>query len=92
MDGFPTVIFEAMACGLPYVTTKVSAIPEIVEDGVNGFITEPASPELFSQKIIEVSRLSSDELFEVIRKAQEDVENISSVEKTMNRFIDTIKE
>ena len=92
MDGFPTVIFEAMACGLPYVTTKVSAIPEIVEDGVNGFITEPESPELFAQKIIEVSRLSSDELFEVIRKAQEDVENISSVEKTMNRFIDTIKE
>ena len=92
MDGFPTVIFEAMACGLPYVTTEVSAIPEIVEDGVNGFITKPEDPKLFAEKIREVSNLSANELFEVIKKAQEDVENISSVDRTMNRFIDTIKE
>ena len=79
-DGFPTVIFEAMANGLPVVTTKVSAIPEIISDYDNGFIIDPENPQLLADKIIEIS------------KAQEDVKNISSVDKTMNRYLDTIKE
>jgi glycosyltransferase involved in cell wall biosynthesis len=91
MDGFPTSIFEAMGCGVPFVTTSVSAIPEIVKDGVNGFITEPENPEKFAAKILEVSKLSADELFEIRKRAQKDVKSISSVDNTMNRFIDTIK-
>lgn len=91
-DGFPTVIFEAMANGLPVVTTKVSAIPEIISDYDNGFIIEPENPQLLADKIIEISKLSNEKLFEIRKKAQEDVKNISSVDKTMNRYLDTIKE
>jgi glycosyltransferase involved in cell wall biosynthesis len=40
-DGIPNVIVEAMAAGLPVVTTPVSGIPEIIEDGVNGLLVEP---------------------------------------------------
>lgn len=35
-DGIPNVIAEAMALGVPVITTRVSAIPELVEDGVTG--------------------------------------------------------
>ena len=91
-DGFPTVIFEAMANGLPVVTTKVSAIPEIISDYVNGFIIDPENPRLLADKILEISKLSNEKLFEIRKKAQEDVKNISSVDKTMNRYLDTIKE
>lgn len=90
MDGFPTVIFEAMAVGLPYLTTAVSAIPEIVEDGVNGFICEPENPEKFAEKIREISEIPNDEMYKIRLQAQNDVKNISSVDKTMNTYIDVI--
>ncbi len=37
-DGIPVAMMEAMACGVPTVSTKVSGIPELVEDGVNGLL------------------------------------------------------
>jgi hypothetical protein len=44
MDGIPTVLMEAMAAGLPVLTTAISGIPDLVQDGVTGVICE-ASPE-----------------------------------------------
>lgn len=38
MDNLPTVIMEAMAAGLPVVSTPVAAVPEMVVEGRNGFL------------------------------------------------------
>ena len=86
MDGFPTVIFESMAVGLPILTTSVSAIPEIIQDHVNGFITEPNNPEKFADKILEVSKVPYEKMLTIRKQAQKDVKNISSVEKTMKTY------
>lgn len=91
MDGFPTVVFESMAVGLPILTTKVSAIPEIINDGENGFIVQPENPSELALKIKEISSLSDEKLFEIRKKAQDDVIANSSVEKTMNRYIETLQ-
>ena len=40
-DGIPNVLVEAMACGLPVVSTSVGGIPELVTHGENGFLTSP---------------------------------------------------
>ena len=43
-DGLPNVVVEALSQGLPVVSTRVSALPEIVEDGVNGRLVPPEDP------------------------------------------------
>ena len=41
MDNLPTVIMEAMATGLPVVSTNISGIPEMVIENETGFLVEP---------------------------------------------------
>ncbi|HSV05684.1 MAG TPA: glycosyltransferase [Candidatus Binatus sp.] len=41
VDALPTVLLEAMACGLPVVSTALSGIPEIVADGETGYLVPP---------------------------------------------------
>ncbi|MEM6988021.1 MAG: glycosyltransferase family 4 protein [Pseudomonadota bacterium] len=47
-DGIPNVIAEAMILRLPVVTTRVSAIPELVEDGVSGHLVPVDNVEDFA--------------------------------------------
>jgi glycosyltransferase involved in cell wall biosynthesis len=47
-DGIPNVIAEAMAIGVPVVSTSVSGIPELVEHNVTGLLVPPESPEMLA--------------------------------------------
>jgi glycosyltransferase involved in cell wall biosynthesis len=38
MDGIPTVVMEAMASGLPVLTSDLSGIPDLVDDGITGMV------------------------------------------------------
>ena len=37
-DGMPNALIESMSCGLPVVTTPITGIPDLIEDGKNGFM------------------------------------------------------
>ena len=43
-DGFPNVLAESMAMGVPVVSTAISGIPEMIDDGVHGLLVEPRDP------------------------------------------------
>jgi glycosyltransferase involved in cell wall biosynthesis len=55
-DGIPNVLVEAMAVGLPVVTTAVAGIPELVDNNQNGFLYESHDVESISLGIIELLR------------------------------------
>ena len=43
-EGLPVVLMEAMAAGVPVVATRIAGIPELVDDGQNGFLVPPGDP------------------------------------------------
>jgi glycosyltransferase involved in cell wall biosynthesis len=44
-------LLEAMACGTPVICTRVASLPEIVEDGTNGFVVEAGDREALGQRL-----------------------------------------
>lgn len=50
-EGFPYVILEAMAAGLPIVATRVGGIPEAVIEGKGGFLVDPGDAKGLASKI-----------------------------------------
>ena len=51
-ETFGIVNIEAMRAGLPVISSAEGAIPEIVQDGVTGFIVNPKSPEEIADRIL----------------------------------------
>jgi len=47
-------LMEAMACATPVICTDVGSLPELVEDGVNGFVVPPNQPKALRRRIDEL--------------------------------------
>jgi len=50
-EGLPTVVVEAMVCGVPVVATAVNAVADVVVPGETGLLVPPGRPELMAQAI-----------------------------------------
>ncbi|NLP10434.1 glycosyltransferase family 4 protein [bacterium] len=51
-EGFPMVVLEAMASGLPVITTQVGGMADALKDGAEVLFIEPANPALLAEKTI----------------------------------------
>ncbi len=51
IDATPTVLLEAMACACPAISTRLSGIPEIIEDGTSGLLVEPGDDAALTEAI-----------------------------------------
>ena len=54
IEGLPTTVLEAMACGMPVVATDVSGTNEIVVDDINGILVPPKNPEKLAGALLEL--------------------------------------
>jgi glycosyltransferase involved in cell wall biosynthesis len=45
-------LLEGMACGAPGVCTRVASLPEVVEDGVSGFVVAPGNPKALRERLL----------------------------------------
>jgi glycosyltransferase involved in cell wall biosynthesis len=45
-------LLEGMACGIPAICTDVASMPEVVEDGVTGFVVPPNNPAVLRERIV----------------------------------------
>lgn len=53
-EGLPMVILEGFQHGLPSVVTRVSGHPEVVEDGLSGFLVDPDDPAQLAARCLEI--------------------------------------
>ncbi len=65
-EGLPMSLLEAIGKGLPVISTHVGGIPELIEDGRNGFLIEPGDVEALADKLKIL--LTSPELVEKMGK------------------------
>ncbi|MGD6803327.1 N-acetyl-alpha-D-glucosaminyl L-malate synthase BshA [Rossellomorea vietnamensis] len=61
-ESFGLVALEAMACGVPCIGTDIGGIPEVIEDGVNGYICPLGAVDSVSEKA--VSLLTNEKLYQ----------------------------
>ncbi|PYI58584.1 MAG: hypothetical protein DMC60_12495 [Verrucomicrobia bacterium] len=84
MDNLPTVIMEAMATGLPVISTNIAGIPEMVVQNETGFLVQPGDPialakaiedviddRLLAQRLGEAGHQRAQELFSVEKNVRE---------------------
>lgn len=93
-EQFGIVLVEAMACGKPVISTKVGAIPDIVENEKTGLLVEPKNPKQLADAIL---KLANDEKLrkrlgeEGMKKAKEKYDWNIIVEEYLNAYEQLIK-
>jgi glycosyltransferase involved in cell wall biosynthesis len=55
-EGTPVSAIEALASGKPVVATRVGGVPDVVRDGVDGFLVDPGDVEALGDRLADLAR------------------------------------
>lgn len=103
-EPFGFVLIEALACGTPVIAYARGSVPEIIEDGVTGFIINPSPSEKKGDFIIKKTGIDGfleaieriyampEQEYRAMRKScRQKVEHCFTVQKMIKRYIETYK-
>ncbi|MBN1588238.1 MAG: glycosyltransferase [Pirellulales bacterium] len=88
-EGLPVVLMEALAMGLPVVSTRHAGIPELIADGKTGFLVEERDSKALADRLgmlIDNGELSR----EMSRRGRRRVEEEFNIEKLNNQLVATL--
>jgi colanic acid/amylovoran biosynthesis glycosyltransferase len=74
IEGLPNIAVEAMAVGLPVISTKCGGVEELIVDNETGWLVSVRSPEAFAKAIISFLLVSEDRLEDIRKSARIKVE------------------
>ncbi len=89
MEGIPVVLMEAMSRGLPAIGTRHSGIPEIIDEGVSGYLVEEGDVEALSSAI-ESLISQRDRLPAMGRAARAKIESEYNLERLNDRLVELL--
>jgi glycosyltransferase involved in cell wall biosynthesis len=90
-DGIPTCLIEAMYLKTPAISSKISGIPELVDDGVNGYLTDPGDSQTIADRLHDL--LSDKDLrIKMGENGRTKIMSEFDVEKNLSKLIRTWEE
>jgi len=82
-EGLPVVVMEALAAGVPVVSTAVGGVPELIEHGRNGYLTKPGDPDELADAILRAMRPENHVL---LREGARDSSGLVDISRTAEWF------
>ncbi|HBZ5585582.1 TPA: glycosyltransferase, partial [Klebsiella pneumoniae] len=79
MEGIPVALMEAMAVGLPVISSYHSGIPELIDDEISGYLIDERDYKSLASKVIKIKILDHEHILRITRNAR------SKIEREYNR-------
>jgi glycosyltransferase involved in cell wall biosynthesis len=72
-ENLPYTCLESMSCGTPVIGSRIGGFPEIITEGIDGFLFEPGNHNELAKRIIDVVR--NEKIDALCKKARERIES-----------------
>jgi len=91
MDGIPVVLMESMALGTPVISTRVSGIPELIEDKKNGYLVDEKNTVQLTEAINTLMNLDETSKKNIISNARKTIEKDFNIDIEANKLLEYIR-